>query len=164
MLCCLLICMTHIWKDKPFADQLPRTSRALPEQQLAIQEVGTVQQNQYTKLDAKLDQILAHFAGSEDAGTNSHQSREAGGNSSYASVSSQIYITTNFNAKCKSFCQCQCHVRMKGRTPRWLSTIIATFFYSYQLQPSLHVRSCNSSRCREGKTSSSPKFTYYFPT
>jgi hypothetical protein len=68
--------------------------------------------------------------------------------------------------RCDPFCTCQCHIRARGRTPRWLSAVIGTLFYSYVAKPSLSIRPCNKppSQCRRTSLFSPDHFTYYFPT
>jgi len=57
---------------------------------------------------------------------------------------------------------CQCHVKTRGETPRWLRNLFGTLFYQYTGLPVLGKRSCNSVRCRHHE-SWSAKFEYRFP-
>jgi hypothetical protein len=155
----------------------------LPRTFLAIQELGFTVDNQYTQMNATLDQILVKIAGGDMTGTaasaqdnqNSQSQIDAVEAGSYTSESSspdtstltpgtQLCVTTSLaDTRRDVYCPCQCHIRIQGRTPRWMSAIIGSLFYSYQLRPCVQVRSCSLPRCCQ-KTPSSSYFTYYFPT
>lgn len=79
-------------------------------------------------------------------------------------TSSVVRITTSRPLQaCDGTCNCQCHVRTQIRTPKWLSGIIGTLFYSSTIKPDSNVRPCNVKDCLRADLSSSSQLTYYFP-
>ena len=62
--------------------------------------------------------------------------------------------------KCRSDCQCICHVRRKYQSPAFLNRIIGILFMGYSGQPILG--SCNNRTCQR-HSSFSLDIAYYFP-
>lgn len=80
-------------------------------------------------------------------------------------MSTQLRITTSMPRKaCDRTCNCQCHIRTQFQTPKFLSAVIGTLFYSSTNTPSLDVRPCNITTCLRSQPSSSSRLTYYFPS
>ncbi len=64
--------------------------------------------------------------------------------------------------KCPRFCRCRCHVHIQLSTPRWMKSILGSFFGSFMGCPLLLSQSCDYSRCRQSG-SSSTEVRYIFP-
>lgn len=64
--------------------------------------------------------------------------------------------------RCPPVCPCQCHVRFKGQTPRWLQTVFGVVFWQFSGTPLLSRQPCNFTKCRSRMGSA--KFEYLFPT
>lgn len=81
------------------------------------------------------------------------------------STSQQVRVTMSVPIKpCDATCNCQCHQRTRYHTPRWLSAVVRTLFYSSFYQPSVDVLLCNILKCSRSRPHSSKRFVYYFPT
>lgn len=65
--------------------------------------------------------------------------------------------------RCRSKCPCQCHIRLRGSTPRWLRGLIGTVFYDLSGVPIINRRACNFALCR-GATNGSARVEYVLPT
>ncbi|KAF2689092.1 hypothetical protein K458DRAFT_399919 [Lentithecium fluviatile CBS 122367] len=63
---------------------------------------------------------------------------------------------------CSRNCPCQCHVRTKIESPRWLQGLIGTIFCGYNGSPLLEMRPCDYSKCRRCEPTSL-SLTYIFP-
>lgn len=147
----------------------------------AIEEAVIVENNHYVKTSATLEQIVAQITALQEGkseGSNSTWDRnessvaltdfasaqKQSGDANTLSASHQLRITTSIPLKhCEPSCNCQCHVRTQYRTPRWLSAVVGTLFYSSTKAPTLDTRKCNSTKCLRSQPTSSSRFTYYFP-
>ena len=75
-----------------------------------------------------------------------------------------LCVTTLASAdRCSHFCGCQCHVKNHVATPRWLSHIFGSLFYSYIGRPHLQRRACNYPLCRKTGDPTG-RLMYYFPS
>ena len=63
---------------------------------------------------------------------------------------------------CDWGCRCQCHPRKAWESPRRLSELLGTLFYSHTGFPFFRLRSCNYSTCIQQKYVSC-QLTYHFP-
>lgn len=80
-------------------------------------------------------------------------------------MTDQLRITTRIPlTACSVACKCQCHIRIQTQTPKWLSAVIGTLFYSSAYTPSPDIRQCNVKTCLRAQPSSSSRLTYYFPS
>jgi hypothetical protein len=63
---------------------------------------------------------------------------------------------------CDWSCRCQCHPRKGVESPRWLTDLLGTLFYSHTGTPFLRLRPCNYPSCIQ-RESASCQLTYHFP-
>lgn len=63
---------------------------------------------------------------------------------------------------CNRFCRCQCHTRTQISTPRWMSSVLGTFFGSFTGYPLLGSRPCDYNRCQQ-TSAFSTQVLYVFP-
>ena len=147
----------------------------------AIEEAAIVENNHHIRTSASLDHIITQITAlqakklegsssirdineSSVAMVDSALTQKQPGSSNTSVVSHQLRITTSKPLKpCDSSCNCRCHIRTQYETPRWLSAVVGTLFYSTTNTPSLRIRPCNSTKCFRAQPASSSRFTYYFP-
>ena len=63
---------------------------------------------------------------------------------------------------CDWSCRCQCHPRKGVESPRWLTDLLGTLFYSHTGATFLRLRPCNYPSCIQ-RESASWQLTYHFP-
>jgi hypothetical protein len=146
---------------------------------VAIQEVAIDERQHYQQTSATLEQIISRVAARDEISRTTLQdsstttTKTAKGSPTRSHMQQDPFLipatqliikTTSAGRVCDAFCNCQCHIRVQYRTPRWLAVVIGTLFYSSSVRPTFGVRSCNSTTCRRGKPLSFSHFTYYFPT
>lgn len=66
---------------------------------------------------------------------------------------------------CRQQCPCQCHIALRGSTPRWLQGLMGTVFLSLSGVPLINRRACNVRDC-DGKRSANgmAHLQYVMPT
>jgi hypothetical protein len=148
---------------------------------VAIQDVAIVERHHHKQTSATLEQIISRVAAPDQRSGPTLTSLQNMSSASTGTATesptmphmqqdpfplsaTQLLIkTTSASQVCDAFCNCQCHIRVQYRTPRWLAVVVGTLFYYSSVRPTFGVRSCNSTICRTGKPSSFSHFTYYFP-
>ncbi|KAF2639458.1 hypothetical protein P280DRAFT_37882 [Massarina eburnea CBS 473.64] len=139
-------------------------------------EHRTLQSEHHAQTSATLGEILSQITAIHHLGGNNSRNNQNTQNTLSSvltqtihegsiATSTQLRITTVTPLKrCDSTCNCQCHVRIRSQTPKWLSGIVGTLFYSSTYTPEVDVRPCNVTTCFRSQSSSSSRFTYYFPS
>ncbi|KAF2442022.1 hypothetical protein P171DRAFT_59920 [Karstenula rhodostoma CBS 690.94] len=141
-----------------------------------IEEAAIVQNENHNQTSTVLDGIITQLSAVHDLqgenlkGSQHTQSeiRSVLEQTTYDggdSTSTQLRITTSMPLKaCDWTCNCQCHVRNRSQTPQWLSAVVGTLFYCSTNTPSLDFLPCNTTACFRSQSTSSYRFTYYFPS
>lgn len=156
-----------------------------PQVLLTIQSISVVEQARETRIAAGLEQVLEKlctddreqvgYASSSMADPEDSALASATGNvvanlpgrqEPSPIATTQLCIRTSLSSgNCNALCACQCHIRIRRQSPRWMSAILGTLFYSASINPALDARPCNVSSCKRSKQQTSVyQFTYYFPT
>jgi hypothetical protein len=122
-------------------------------------------------VESQVGQILTkitrypEIAPKPNASTNSASIRNLGGQPSNVDGQRDQVLcidTKTSPLKCFSFCSCQCHVKSRVRSPRWLDSVLGALFYSYNAIPSSTTTPCSSLTCRR-VNNAAIKLTYFFP-
>ncbi|PSN72684.1 hypothetical protein BS50DRAFT_628829 [Corynespora cassiicola Philippines] len=107
-----------------------------------IGEVAIVLNKHHNQTSAKLDRIeaqmrVSHDSTEDDLKVHQHTRSEVQSVLEQAvyndnnRMGDEIQITTIMPLKaCEAICKCQCHVSGEYRTPKWLSSVVGTMFYS----------------------------------
>jgi hypothetical protein len=159
--------------------------RILPRILLAVQEVAVVNRERITQTEDTLNQMMEKLTALHKSANISNTSTSFDTCTDSSNISavvgslessntrivtavesrSQLRIRTTLTLnRCDAFCNCQCDMRVRGTTPRWLQNISGILFFSYSGIPALNYKSCNSSRCQRSLPASTAQFRYYFPT
>jgi len=78
--------------------------------------------------------------------------------------SNRVQITAFMARKCDGTCNCQCHARSQFRSPRWLSFVVGSLFYTSINSPALRAWPCNVSTCFRSQKVASSCLAYHFPS
>ncbi|GIZ49101.1 hypothetical protein CKM354_001214000 [Cercospora kikuchii] len=71
-----------------------------------------------------------------------------------------IVTATLSGRRCHVSCDCACHVRIAGCTPRWLKGVLGQLMFDYI--PAIYTRPCTKDSCLKASHKSS--FSYHFPS
>lgn len=79
------------------------------------------------------------------------------------SLQTSAYIRASVSkGPCHWNCPCQCHPRKGMESPRWLTEVLGTLFYSHTGTTLLRLRPCNYPACTQ-RENASCQLTYHFP-
>ncbi|KAH6629070.1 hypothetical protein C7974DRAFT_180390 [Boeremia exigua] len=76
-----------------------------------------------------------------------------------------VFKMQRASQECRQQCPCQCHIALRGSTPRWLQGLMGTVFLSLSGVPLINRRVCDFKGCSgKGAANGAARLQYVMPT